>query len=665
MLAASRRFDDRLRATILYYANLEGSASSELFAPIHSFFAIGAEDRVFSRTIYLGPTPRGNDYLVHSIILGKADLAALDYQPFRLEDAGAFTLEKPAQGTVLIPVEIESLRSVAPHTIALDSPTIASCLRALARRPLRLRVDDPATAGAICRAIHESLPPTDRVQTTFCTRFSRKLDFQLAAYVADDEGRVRQQSAGAELIQFPPPPNSGTKDFYDRWAAEARGEPDFDLVTLSILREPEETFALIEGVRKLRLWTTGPAVDVPHDLASLKKPAALVLLDANRNRAAIQSVLPGALAVDLSSRIETTLRTGGSFEPSAQNCSDMPPAVRRNAARWIRSVSTTATQAWIAEALLLLPDANLGAVLDVLQRDDRGRLMLIQLQKENATAYRTLAGTVLARMRDRFGIEGGRASASVARRLADESDALLSFVRVMEETAARDTDRARQTAWLLAIVRDVAHQTALPPQVPARIILANNLLGLIEDEIAPDEIETLASALIRMEEKLAPALDAIEPATAPRLYRALASALHDRIQVPWTPQTLPAIDVVKRLLLGAAIGIQLDGDAVTSHRLTVLAFLAASIFSDDARAVLADAIGEVVDTLVQLGVDETEAVLLIKTIQKLSRIGKGTRVRRRTILTLRESVRGRKPAESVLMNLRWHLRMCTLLEVGG
>ena len=71
ILASTAPFDERLRSTIIYYANLEGSARSTTFPPIFSFYALGENRWAFSRTLCLGATPRGNDYLVHAIVCAR------------------------------------------------------------------------------------------------------------------------------------------------------------------------------------------------------------------------------------------------------------------------------------------------------------------------------------------------------------------------------------------------------------------------------------------------------------------------------------------------------------------------------------------------------------------------------------------------------------------
>src|SRR5258705_7472823 len=87
ILGASPKFDDRLRSTVVYHANLEWSALTAPFAPIFSFFSAAPSLWAFARTLYLRPSTRGNDYLVHAIVLDAAALMQIEYKPFALADA--------------------------------------------------------------------------------------------------------------------------------------------------------------------------------------------------------------------------------------------------------------------------------------------------------------------------------------------------------------------------------------------------------------------------------------------------------------------------------------------------------------------------------------------------------------------------------------------------
>lgn len=636
ILAATPRFDERLGSTIIYYSNLEGSARSTEFAPIFSFYAAAENVWVFSRTLCLGPTPRGNDYLVHAIVLDAAALATLDFKPFALEDARLFARTKPIDGTVLQPLPPAM---VSTRAFTFDDASIASCIRSLASGPLRLRIADGVRGAEVCREIHESLPPDDRLATTFCTRFSygRNLGFRLAAFAPEDEGRVRETAPNAALTDFLPA--AATSDAFDRWTAEVRRQADLDLVGLSVTGGAKEALALIDGVRRLRLWTSHGGSDITH----LENAAALVLRRENREREVVRSVLAGALAVDLTARV----RRGEAFGDCAQLCEGIDPKVRREAVQWIRELQATPAEAWMAEVLLLLPDGSQAEVTEALQRTAKRRPMLAELFKQSAGVFRAFLATVLARLRGRFGAEGASVAAAVVPQLTGDRDAVLAFVRVMEETALADADRGRQTAWLLAIVRDLFAKASLAAAIPARIILTAGLLPVIDDA----EIETFAPAFLVVEEKLAAALAATAATERPRLYHALVNVVRLRLAEGWTLASPSAVDVVRRVLVGGSeVG-------VPASQLTIIAFLAATVIP--AQDLLL-----VIERLVSGGVSDAQAALLLRVLQRISRRGGAVvNARRETLRALCEAAGKRAPA-NVWSRLSWYLRLRTLAEVA-
>ena len=636
VLAATTGLDERVRSTISYYANIDGNARSAEFPPIYSFYALGSGLWAFSRTVCLGPTPRGNDYLVHAIVLDAAALAGIDYKPFVLADARFFTSAKLPAGSVLQPLPDPD---PSARALRFDATPIASCLRALARGPLRLRMDGDATE--LCREIHESLPPDDRLATTFCTRFSygRNLGFRLAAFTAEDERRVLETAPDATVIAFPPP--TAAPDLFDRWASDCRGRADFDLVGLSLLSNARETFALVEGIGQLRKWT---ARDAEPDMRVLEKAAALVLRPENRGRAVVQDVLPGALVVDLAALV----RTGAAFEECVRLCEETSPPVRRAALEWLRALRTAPAELWMAELLLLAADAPLEDVAQALLRTARKRALLAEVYSQNANTFRAFVTTLLARMRDRFGVQAAGVAAMAAPLLAGDRDALLGYVQAMEEAVARDVDRARREAWLLAIVRDVFSNTAIGPAIPARIILANDLLPSITDA----EIATFAPGFFLMSEKLAGLLAATPPSQQPALYRALADVAQFRLREGWTASTPAAADMLRRVLAG---GVEVGAPIA---QLTIIVFLASTVLpsAEVAKAIESIAAGKP---------SPSQATLLVRTLQSLGRRGAKDRIASGNVSKLLEAACRRKAPPDVWNRLGWYLRIRTLMEVAG
>jgi hypothetical protein len=636
VLAATAELDERVRSAISYYANIDGSARSAEFPPIYSFYALGSGLWAFSRTVCLRSTPRGNDYLVHAIVLDAAALARIDYKPFALADAHLFTSAKLPAGSVLQP-----LPEPHPSTrrLRFDAAPVASCLRAVARGPLRLRMEGDAME--LCREIHESLPPDDRLATTFCTRFSygRNLGFRLAAFAAEDEGRVLETTPGATVTAFPPP--TAAPDLFDRWALDCRGRADFDLAGLSLLSDARETFALVDGIGQLRKWNARHA---EPDMRLLEKAAALVLGPENRDRAVVQDVLPGALAVNLAAMV----RTGAAFDECARLCDEMAPKVRRAALEWLRELKTAPAELWMAELLLLVADSPLADVAQALLRTVPKRALLAEVYVQNANSFRAFVMTLLTRMCDRFGVKAAGVAAMAAPLLAGDRDALLGYVRAMEEAVARDVDRARREAWLLAIVRDVFSSTAIGPAIPARIILANDLLPSITDA----EIATFAPAFFLMSEKLAGLLAAAPPSQRPALYRALTGVAQTRLREGWTASTPAAVDVLRRVLTG---GVEVQAPIA---QLTIIVFLASTVLpsADVAKTIEFIAAGKP---------SPAQGTLLVRTLQSLARRGAKDQIASGSVRPLLEAARRRKAPSNVWNRLGWYLRMRTLMEVAG
>jgi hypothetical protein len=321
----------------------------------------------------------------------------------------------------------------------------------------------------------------------------------------------------------------------------------------------------------------------------------------------VQSVLPGAFAVDLVRRV----RAGEAFDPF-----EVEPAVRRAAVQWLRELKTTPAEAWMAEMLLLVADGSLAEVAEGLKR--------VQL------ASRAFLSTLFARMRDRFGAEGARVAAAAAPLLS--GDALLGFVRAMEETGSRD--------WLLAIVRDV---TGIAPAIPARIVLTSGLLSTITDA----ELEKFGAAFFVLEEKLANVLANTPAAERPALYRVLADVAQLRLREGWMPRSASAVDVVRRVMVG---GVEAG---VENAHLTIIVFMMAA-----GRRLLSrrDA-GVPLQHIARNGVTPEQAALLLRIVRLVD-------VDRTTLIVLRETAR-RRPPQNVWNRLRWHLRMRSLSEVVG
>jgi hypothetical protein len=552
-------------------------------------------------------------------------LAQIDYRPFVL--AGEFSSQKPARPlpSLTFNSSVAVVRPTAPK------PEVAASIRALSRAPLHLRAN-PGDAHHICRDIHEALPPTDRMRTTFCTRYSygRPLDYQLSTFVAADEERLRAQTSNATIVAYPQP-SAGTPDLFDRWMQEVCGQADFDLVGPSILRDAQEAFALLDGVRELRLWTSkGGAV---ADIRALERSSALVLAAENCDRASIQSLIPGALAVEICRRV----RTADTFAEPAEMSRTRPPQIRRAAAQWIGQLRTAPTEVWMADLLLRLPDAPLDELVESLKRTD--------LLDRSAGAYRAFLSTTFIGLRERFGVPAGSSVASIIGDLP--SAAVRHFVQAMEETAKSDADGTRRASWLLALVR----AGAIPPGVAGRIVLSNDLLNSLRD----DELVTLSPALFGMEEGLAQALPSIPEGSA--LDRALAEVLRERLRTAWTPRTPFGLEILRRILLGAST---FPFSRATAVDLTEVAFFIGTIFPPENRPPLRGSVATLIDRLAEGGLTPVQASLLIRGM-----LGMGSvKVKRRTLLSLIRHALLRR-AKEIWSFPRRYLRLRKLREVAA
>jgi hypothetical protein len=111
ILAASAGLTRDERDAFLPVANLGGSAQvADDPAPIYSFFPVDRQGRRWgwARTVFLGFGGRGNDYLVHLVVLPGEALSALRGDLFLIEELGLFRGDKPAgESLPLLPLDLE------------------------------------------------------------------------------------------------------------------------------------------------------------------------------------------------------------------------------------------------------------------------------------------------------------------------------------------------------------------------------------------------------------------------------------------------------------------------------------------------------------------------------------------------------------------------------
>jgi hypothetical protein len=656
ILAASSGLDESTLTKIVFYSSLGGSAHGSAFAPIYSFYILSPGQWAFTRTVYVGPTPRGSDYLVHTIVLDYETLARQDFKPFVFADAGLFTAEKPSRDTQL-PL-LTWRQSAIPESGArspIDRGPLAFSLRALSRGPLQLRFSQTAHTAATCRSIHESLPPSDRMSTTFCTRYSyrRALDFRLAVFVEADEGIVQEQkrptTTVTSLVTTAP---ATSLDFYDRWVTEVCGQPELELFGLSILDRPAEAFTALDDLRALRQWTRGTAT---IDLHALQNASALVLRPENRWRSSIRPLLPGALAVDLCRHIDEALRGAGSFDECARLAGDIDDDVRMEAVQWIRQLHIAPLQAWMTEVLLLLPDSREDMIAERLAQSDGARRYLGLLSDRGAPPYRAFLTTVLNRMRERHRERAATAVAWVAQDLGNERDALLDFIGAMEQTAVRELDRNVRDAWLMAIVRDVVQNLDIPDAIAGRVILTYDLVPGLTDQ----EIDRFAPTMFTMLEKGS----SILATTRTRLFVAFGSVMRRRLCVTgdWAPTTAASVDLAQKVIVGLS-GVLRQGEGSAKETDLVIIVVSAMLTPPElSTSSLRTAIYEAMATLVDCGVTNDEARLLMQTLSSMKRRKQSIVLRSSTASPLWHAAR-RRPFQDLLNACRRYLDLKTVLE---
>jgi hypothetical protein len=651
VLGASGNLDERVLTKIAYYSSLGGSALSGPFAPIFAFYPVERDQWAFTRTWYVGPTSRGSDYLVHAIVLDEATLEACDFKPFHLDDANLFASDKPPRDSSLPWLEWDG-HAVGSRRGATAPARLGYALRMLARGPLRILAREDKFAASMCRDIQESLPPDDRRVTSFCTRFSyrRALDFRLAAFVEQDEAIVFEQKTEATTVGVGPSTLLGSGDQFDQWVADVRGNPELELSGLSLLENPAQAIAYVRKVRLFRQWAGGKAEN--FDLGDLRDAAALVLLPKNRKRPAVFPLVAGALAVRLTDLVDDAL-SARSFDRCAAAVEDIAADLRLASDRWIGEVGVAPLQAWMARVFLLLGAGDLGAITERLTQRDQAHPYLVRLSDRDAGSYRAFLLAALSVLRERFGDAGGRAAGTVAQALVADREALFRFISAMEKTAT-EGESATRDAWLLAIVRDVVQPLRLSPAIAARILCSHDLLS----KATAEELATYAPACLDFTD---PLLEILSASQSARVYNALLAGAHQRLRDrQWETRELTVIDVLRRILFGAAEVLRRAPQASTQWDLTAVVFLTATRTPYTLRPAIADAIVAATAALENHGLCAEQAALLRKSLQMVMRdVREGAGILPRTAVGLYRASRKSMPRHWLRSPI-WHLRMRTI-----
>ena len=362
------------RDLIEQHANLGGSAlTAATVEPIYSAFPLDPRGgrHAFARAVVLGRGGRGNDYLVHVLILSPALLQALRGDLFLLEEAGLFGDRKP-EGEELPALDLgpDRWEVASRRVLGADRPAdlplenLAPLLAALAEGPLAVQVAEGGFALAICRALLSTLPPDDRPSLSFCSRFCqpRPLSYRLAAFVPEDRPLADRYLRGA--VRPLPAADVGP---IAEWLAVAR-EGIEPMSGLSLLADPEGTVARMRLLRSLR-EEGGPAPAARFERADLARADARVVAiarhPANAALPRFSPLVAGLLAHGLKQSAEAALAAG---DPAGLLADCETSLARASAADLVAELSAgggvAGRTAWIAVAVAAGPADLLGEALD-------------------------------------------------------------------------------------------------------------------------------------------------------------------------------------------------------------------------------------------------------------------------------------------------------------
>lgn len=474
-------------ARISNYSNLGGSAqvlAEE--ARSYAFYPLDGEERwVFAQTAVFGYGKRGNEYLVHALVLDRQAMTGLGGDVFALARAGAFRTWKPPQAQ-----EVE-LRSVPDDQVtrALQRPfpavemPVASLLTALAGQRIAVCVDDAAAGRAVCETVHRTLPPSDRSRVSFCTYFSypKVLAFDLAAFVLEDTDLVNLYFINRGGVYFDPsaaPAAAAVEGWVSR-------QPDREsLWGLSLLDDAPHALAVEERIGTWHATAMeGRMNEVsPFDDTDIGRDAAAVMglpenADAPSVRA-LAAIIPAALLL-----AEVRLIVAGGTADVLRLTAivrSLPDATARLLLEAKRTGATQATEVVeTTKVIVWLADAHEKTTLDTVLGGTVAQ-WLASLHALNPRAALGLLTHV-------FGVWHASTSGGLDEivdltiALSGKSE-LLRTVAAAAEAAATGND----PHWLLRVLRELREQdSGITATALARLALDHGLLPLLlEHEVA-------------------------------------------------------------------------------------------------------------------------------------------------------------------------------------
>ncbi|MEP7010580.1 MAG: hypothetical protein ABJC13_09680 [Acidobacteriota bacterium] len=484
------------RDLIEQHANLGGTAlTGEQVEPFYSAFPLDPRGgrHAFARAVVLGRGGRGNDYLVHALILSPALLQTLRGDLFLLADAGLFAESKPDGEELPAPDldlrrwELASRRVCGADVsgeIALEN--LAPLLAALTLGPLAVQVAEGSLALSLCRALLSTLPPDDRTSFAFCSRFCqpRALPYRFSAFVPEDRPLAERYLRGAVR----PLPVAGDGPIAV-WLAAARGRVE-PVSGLSLLRDPDR------AVVQVRLLETLPEPGPRRARArnGASKQATEQVLEiarhpANAGLPRLGGQLLGVLAQGLEQSAAAALLAG---DPAALLVECGRTLAQAPAAELIDELRSggglPAVTAEISVALSADDTAPLRAIFGPADRDLASWLEELLVQAPGfALPFLALA---FSRWRE---LDGGALSAIMALLAHLPNDVPLNPALAAIERAAPSEAPAERRAWFRSYLKWLLPwlDTRVPAALAARLAGQEGLL----EEMPPGELLPLVREL--------------------------------------------------------------------------------------------------------------------------------------------------------------------------
>ncbi len=525
VLAASAGAERSLHGILEHHASLAGSAQMrEATGWAFSFFALDQGRWAFTRTTFLGMRERGNDYVVHVLLLPTAVLDWIRWDIFLLETLFSMEKREGALEALALP-ELLRVQSARPcgSELAVDSPLrplVASALVGLSSGAVALEVPNPAAGIGVCRGAMSVLPPSDREGLSFSTYYSyaRAPRFRLALHLAED----------ASLVPGGPQrPAAAVPDLAGWSRALSQAVPP--LAGLSVLHKPESAARLAGALpiaRRLAVSLHAEAVAQYQRLEEGLRVdlAAVVTNPANRDLPGSADLAPLAILDELERRLTKALATGSLAELRA-----FADSIRQaESPQRVNQLLALCSTVWhgnptrrVAMLEFLspesLPHAVYGTAPGCVFRELPSLAGWIRdLSRTGGRAGLTILTNWVISLRVANGLDAIHELAQVAREiLRGGSDGTAStgvgyLGAAIEAAAAAPGDESprNRKSWLSHYARsfgsDPAIATAFSPVAFARLAVSHGFLG----DLSADELAPLLPALVdSYPEHLAKALE--------------------------------------------------------------------------------------------------------------------------------------------------------------